>query len=146
MDMYDSLGGASAVKGESGYFPNVYVSVGEMMSGGNARDVAIRTAGIDIAGSVTNIPSVVLILFSPFLLSILCLIYLGYSYYKKRKNYDIIVFILPWFVMFLLASVIAVRATIFLAPVYAILSAIMLARLWDFVLTKKESVGAVNHV
>jgi asparagine N-glycosylation enzyme membrane subunit Stt3 len=140
--IFGSFGGASLVKGEAGIFPNVYVSVAEMQAGGDAKAVAVNAAGLDTAASVSGLPLGLLTVISPFLLTLACITYLGYSYYKRREHLDTLLFMGVWFFGFLFASMIAVRATIFLAPVYAICSGIMLAKLWRVSTGEDRSLGA----
>jgi len=129
-------------KGEIGQFPNVGVSIAEMQVGGDAKAVAINAAGLDTAAGVSGLPLNLLTIVSPFLLTLACLAYLGYSYYKRREHLDTLLFMGVWFVGFLFASTVAVRFTIFLAPVYAICSAIMLAKLWRVATGEDRSLGA----
>ncbi|MFH0837539.1 MAG: STT3 domain-containing protein [Candidatus Aenigmatarchaeota archaeon] len=134
---FGSIGETEKIKGEVEEFPNVFVSVAEMQSGGDLRDVAIRAGSIDIASQASGIPMALIILISPFLLTIGCFVFLFYAYWKRREHFDTLLIMLIWFVGFLVASTVAVRFTIFISPVYAICSAIFLAKLWD-VLIKKE--------
>ena len=129
-------------KGETGLFPNVGVSIAEMQAGGDAKAVAINAAGLDTAAGVSGLPLGLLTIISPFLLTLACFVYLGYSYYKRREHLDTLLFMGIWFVGFLFASTVAVRFTIFLAPVYAICSAIMLAKLWHVATGEDRSLGA----
>ncbi|MEM7813566.1 MAG: STT3 domain-containing protein [Candidatus Aenigmatarchaeota archaeon] len=134
------LGGEA--KGEAGIFPNVGVSVAEMQAGGDARDVAVHAAGLDVAAGISGLPLGLLTIASPFLITLACFVYLGYSYYKRRAHLDTLLFMGLWFIGFLFASIIAVRFTIFLAPVYAICSGIMLAKLWRVATGEDRSLGA----
>ncbi|MBI5332422.1 MAG: hypothetical protein HZB65_02530 [Candidatus Aenigmarchaeota archaeon] len=134
---FGSLGETGKIKGETEEFPNVFVSVAEMQSGGDIRDVAVRAGSLDIASQTSGISMALLILISPFLLTIGAFIFLFYAYWKRREHFDTLLFMLLWFIGFLVASTVAVRFTIFISPVYAIGSAIFLAKLWD-VLVKKD--------
>jgi len=129
-------------KGETGQFPNVLVSVAEAQAGGDARNVAVQAAGLDTAAGISGLPMALLTIVSPFLLTLACFVYLGYSYYKRREHLDTLLFMGIWFFGFLFASTIAVRFTIFLAPVYAICSGIMLAKLWRVATGEDRSLGA----
>lgn len=134
------LGGG--YKGEAGQFPNVEVSIAELQAGGGAKDVAVNAAGLDMAAGVSGLPLGVLMLVSPFLLTLICFVYLGYAYYKRREHLDTLLFMGSWFFGFMFASMIAVRFTIFLAPVYAICSGIILAKLWRVSTGEDRSLGA----
>lgn len=129
--VFGSIGSSGTLKAETGQFPNVYVSVAELQSGGDIKDVAIRASSVDLASQVSGIPLGILVLISPFLLTLVCFLYLFYAYVKKREHLDTLLFMLIWFIGFLVASAVAIRFNIFLTPVYAICSGIILAKLWD---------------
>lgn len=139
--IFGSFGGAASVKGEAGNYPNVYVSVAELMAGGQASEVVVKAAGVDIAAGVTGIPTLLLILISPFILTLLCFVYLMYSFYRRRLHLDTLLFMGIWFLAFVFASVIAVRATIFLAPVYAICLALIVAKGWRMAIGEDKEFG-----
>ncbi|MBI4895130.1 MAG: hypothetical protein HY831_01425 [Candidatus Aenigmarchaeota archaeon] len=132
-----SVASSGSLKAETSQFPNVYVSVAELQSGG-IKDVAIRVSSVDIASQISGIPLALLLLISPFILTIVCFIYLLYSYVKKRHHFDTLLFMLIWFIGFLVASAVAVRFDIFLTAVYSICSGIILAKFWDIALYEKE--------
>lgn len=136
--VFGSVSSSSSLKAETGQFPNVYVSVAELQSGGNIKDVAIRASGVDTASQISGVPLGILLLISPFLLTLVCFLYLFYAYVKKREYLDTLLFMLPWFIGFLVASAVAIRFNIFLTPVYAICSGIILAKFWDTALDKKD--------
>lgn len=136
------IGTVSVYKVETGLFPNVDVSIAEAMSGGGAAQVVTSAAGIDVASSVSGIPTALLVLISPFMLAIAGFCYLGYSYYKRRHHLDTLIFMTVWFGGFLLASTIAVRATIFLPAVYAVLSGLILSKLWHIAIGEERTLGA----
>jgi len=133
-----SVGETEKIKGETEQFPNVFVSVAEMQSGGDIKDVAVRASSVDLAAQISGVPIALLVLISPFLLTILCFVYLLYSYIRKREHFDTLLFMFIWFIGFLVASVVAVRFSVFLAPVYAICSAILLAKLWNIAIEEKR--------
>ena len=135
--VFGSFGEASAIKGETEQFPNVFVSVAELQSGGNIKDVAIRASSVDLASQISGVPIALLILMSPFLLTIMCFTYLFYAYVRRREHFDTLLFMLIWFIGFLVASAVAMRFNIFLTPVYAICSAIFLSKLWDIFIHEK---------
>lgn len=108
-----------SIKGEDFQFPNVYVSVAELQQSGGPKDIIERT-------SVVGGPA---LLISPFFLLVYALIYLGYSYYKKKQHLDTILLMLIWFVGPFTATLIAIRfSTLFSAPM-AIGSGIFLSKL-----------------
>ena len=140
--VFGSLGLSSGLKAETGIFPNVHVSIAELQVGGDARQVAIRSAGVDTAASVSRLPLEGLLLLSPFILSLASLAYLGYSYVKRREHLDTFLFLGIWLAGMLYASIVAVRFGIFIAPVYAIASSIILAKIWRLVLGEDRVVSA----
>ena len=108
-----------SIKGEDAQFPNVYVSVAELQQSGGPREIISQT-------SVVGGP---LILLSSFFLMIYALIYLLYSYYKKRGHIDTVLLLLVWFIGPFSATLVAIRfSTLFSAPL-AIGSAIILSKL-----------------
>ena len=134
---FGSIGETEKIKGELEEFPNVFVSVAEMQSGGNIKDVAIRIGDMELVSQASGVPLMLIVLMSPFLLTIGCFIYLFYAFWKRREHFDTLLFMLIWFVGFLVASTVAIRFTLFLTPVYAICSAMFLAKLWDVLIKKK---------
>ena len=109
------------MKAETGNFPNVYVSVAEMMTGGTIRDIAQRVG----------------VLFF-FLTFVCCLPYLVGTYMKTRKHIDTAILILLWAGGTLYASMVAVRFGILLATPLCLGSAIVLAKLWRLVLREDK--------
>ncbi len=120
------------LKSEEGIeFPNVYVSVAELQ-GGDIKGVIQRTSAINFEGSPF------LMLVSPFFLMIYALIYLSYSFYRKRQHVDTLILLLVWFVGPFMATIVAVRfSTLFSAPI-AIGSAIILAKMISMVAYKEK--------
>jgi asparagine N-glycosylation enzyme membrane subunit Stt3 len=120
------------LKSEEGIeFPNVYVSVAELQ-GGDIRGVIQRTSAINFESAP------LLILVSPFFLMIYALIYLTYSFYRKRQHLDTLILLLVWFVGPFMATVVAIRfSTLFSAPI-AIGSAIILAKIINMVANKEK--------
>lgn len=115
-----------SIKSEDTEFPNVYVSVAELQSSGSIKDIIQRTSPVDFNQN----PLAILI--SPFFMMIYCLIYLGYSYAKKKEHLDTLIFLGIWFIGPLLATIVAVRfSTLFAAPI-AIGTAIILVKLFEF--------------
>lgn len=108
-----------SIKGEDVQFPNVYVSVAELQQSGGPREIIERT-------SVVGGP---LILLSSFFLMIYTLIYLLYSYYKKREHIDTVLLLLVWFLGPFLATVVAVRFSILFSAPLAIGSAIIFSKI-----------------
>ena len=108
------------LKSEVGQFPNVYVSVAEMMSGGSLKTVAQRTGTL------------------LFFLGFLSLIYLSYSYLMNRKHLEALVLLGLWIIAPLYASLVAIRFTILLALPLSLATAILLSRLWGLVFKKEE--------
>jgi len=114
-----------SIKTEEGHeFPNVGVSVAELQSAGDIKSVIKRTSAIDFDSN----PYAALI--SPFFLMIYGLIYLGYSFFKKRQHFDTFVLLAIWFLGPLLATTVAVRFSILFSAPIAIGSAIFLSKLW----------------
>jgi asparagine N-glycosylation enzyme membrane subunit Stt3 len=131
----------SGIKSESGEFPNVYVSVAELQVGGQVKDVAIRSSGVDTAASVSRLPVELLLVLSPFMMTIFALGYLGYSFYRRREHIDTLIFIGLWNIGMIYASVVAIRFAIFLAPVFAICTGIFLSKLWKIATGEDKVVG-----
>jgi len=110
----------SIMSGEKTIFPNVYVSVAELQESGGIKDIILRTTTLQGP----------LLFISPFFLMIYALIYLLYSYYKKKQHLDTAILLLIWFLGPLLATIIAVRFTVLFSAPMAIGSAIILTKLW----------------
>lgn len=108
-----------SIKGEDYQFPNVYVSVAELQQSGGPKEIIQRT-------SVLGGP---FILVSSFFLMIYALIYLFYSYFRKRHHLDTFFLLLVWFVGPFLATIVAIRFSILFSAPLAIGSAIFLSKL-----------------
>jgi len=114
------------IKGEENReFPNVYVSVAELQNPGGLKDVIQRVTAISIEAN----PLAAII--SPFFLMIYGLIYMVYSYVKRREHLDTLIFLLIWFIGPLIATLIATRFSILFSAPMAICSAIFLVMLFD---------------
>lgn len=101
-----------SIKSEEYQFPNVGVSVAELQSPGTIKDIIQRTSAVNFDQN----PLAMLI--SPFFFMIYCLIYLGYSYVKKKEHLDTLIFLGIWFIGPLLATLVATRfSTLFVAPI-----------------------------
>lgn len=113
------------LKGEKGIrFPNVYVSVQELQVGGGLREIAERTSGF----SFTN---PLMILVSPFMLTIFTTIYLLYLFWKRREHFDTLLLLFFWFFGPLMAAMVAVRFAILLTPVFSLGSGMFLSMVID---------------
>ncbi len=120
------------IKEETGReFPNVYVSVQEMQSPSDARDIIQKTSAIDFNSNP------IAMLISPFFLMIYSLLYLAYSYIRKRQHLDTIILLLIWFLGPFAATLISVRFSILFSAPIAIGSAILLSKLFRMI-TQKE--------
>ncbi len=117
---------SGGLKSENAEFPNVYVSVQELISGGELKDIIERTGNIG-SGDIR-------VIISPFFLTVYCMIYLAYSYYKRREHLDTIILLSLWFIGAFYSSASAVRFTIMLVPVFCIGSGIAFSKLWKTVL------------
>ncbi|MBI4153838.1 hypothetical protein HY501_00725 [Candidatus Woesearchaeota archaeon] len=98
------------IKSEGGTFPNVYVSVAELQNPGSIRDIIARV-GVS------------------FFLLIFSLIYLLYSFIKKRQHLDTVILLGIWFLGPFLATIVAVRFTILFAAPIAIGTGIFFSKL-----------------
>ena len=110
---FESIGlfGRGGIKAEEGQFPNVYVSVAEMMS--NNLSSLLRQVG-----SYLLIPG------------FLGVVYLLYSGWRNEKRRMALVFMSLWFAGFFYASLVAVRFSIFLILPSSFLTAIALSKFW----------------
>ncbi|MCX6815385.1 MAG: hypothetical protein NT120_00855 [Candidatus Aenigmarchaeota archaeon] len=108
---------------ENNQFPNVYVSVAELQSSGDVKDVIQRAIGMNFSQNALAI------IISPFFLMIYGLIYLIYSYAKKRQHFDTLVLLLIWFVGPFIATIAAVRFSVLFSAPIAIGAGIFLAKL-----------------
>jgi len=107
------------IKGEEKLiFPNVYVSVAELQQSGGTREIISRTSTVQGMG----------ILLSPFFLMIYCLLYLLYSFVKKRQHIDTLMLLFIWFVGPFIATTVAVRFSILFTAPMAIGSGILLSK------------------
>ncbi len=127
--------GALGMKAEaSRRFPNVWVSIAEMMSPEGAtffdkiNTIATRATGMPLGGIATIV--------HPFFLAIYAMIYFIVSYIKKKKHLDSLILMFLWFVGPLYASTVAVRFVILLSTPLIVLSSIALAKLFDIVMGK----------
>jgi asparagine N-glycosylation enzyme membrane subunit Stt3 len=102
------------IKGEENRdFPNVYVSVAELQSGGTLKDIIQRT----------NVFLFTFMIFS--------LVYLAFSVITKRKEHiDTLLLLTIWFIGPLIASGIGIRFSILFAAPIAIGSAIFISKVF----------------
>ncbi len=98
------------IKSETGQFPNVYVSVAELQSPGDFRQI-INQVGM------------------PFFILIFSLFYLVYSYIRRRQHLDTMILLGIWFLGPFLATFVAVRFTILFSAPIAIGSGIIFAKI-----------------
>ena len=99
------------IKGESGMFPNVYVSVAELQAGGQLSRVINRSGGV------------------MFWLGMLSILYLIPVYFLKEKHLDTALFILIWVGGLTFATVVAIRFASILTPALVVGSSIILSKL-----------------
>lgn len=115
--------GATELKAETGNYPNVFVSVQEMMSGGDYRETANR-AGIGF-----------------FAITLLiCIPYLLITYWKNKKHLDTALLISLWFFGAFFAATFAVRFGILLAIPVSIGTAIVIAKIWRLALGEDKEI------
>ncbi|MEM4625158.1 MAG: STT3 domain-containing protein [Candidatus Pacearchaeota archaeon] len=137
------LGGpfeALKLKAEEGDFPNVYVSVAEMMEGGNVKNVG-RTLGIYLVEGDSVISKglgtiYTLLYFCALFFSIL---YVSIIYIIKRKYLETLLFLLLWGGGFLFASIYAIRFSIFLALPLSLALSIFLSKIWEIALKSNKT-------
>ncbi len=98
------------IKSETGQFPNVYVSVAELQSPGDFRQI-LNQVGL------------------PFFTLIFSLFYLAYSYIRKRQHLDTMILLGIWFLGPFLATFVAIRFTILFSAPIAIGSGILFAKI-----------------
>jgi asparagine N-glycosylation enzyme membrane subunit Stt3 len=103
---------ALQLKAETGEFPNVYVSVAEMMQGGDVKTIAARVG--------TPLFFFSMVCFLPYAIA---------SFIFRRKHLDTLIFVTLWILGFLYASIFAIRFTIFLVFPLSLASAIFLIKL-----------------
>lgn len=133
---------ALKLKAEEGDFPNVYVSVAEMMEGGNVKNVG-RNIGIYlIQDDFTLGKNIVMLIYTTlyFLIIIFTYIYILFSYITKRKHLESLIFLTLWGGGFLYASIYAIRFSIFLVLPLALILAIFLSKVWRIALKEDESI------
>lgn len=99
-----------SIKAENGQFPNVYVSVAELQSPGDIKQILAQIGPM-------------------FFVLVLSLFYLVYSYAKKRQHLDTMILLGIWFVGPFLATFVAIRFTILFSAPIAIGSGILLAKI-----------------
>jgi asparagine N-glycosylation enzyme membrane subunit Stt3 len=98
------------IKSEAKTFPNVYVSVAELQAPGDAKEIINRIG-------------------MPFFFLVFSLIYLLYSFAKKRQHADIIILLLIWFVGPFIATLAAIRFTILFSAPIAIGTGILFSKI-----------------
>lgn len=120
------------LKSEDRDFPNVYVSVAEMMTGGTIKNVGNSLGIYLIKENSKNVFGVILtlILFGTVIFSF---VYLFYEYFTKRKHLECLMYVALWGGGFLIASLYAIRFSIFLVTPLSLLFSIFLSKIWDFV-------------
>ena len=103
------------IKGETGrQFPNVGVSVAELQGSGSLKEIIQRSSAVDFSQNPLAI------LFSPFVIMIYTMFYLGYSFVKTKKHFVTLLVLLIWFAGPILASLVAVRFSILFSQPIAI--------------------------
>jgi len=110
---------------ENREFPNVYVSVAELQNPIDVKQIIQRVTAINFEAN----PIAVLI--SPFLLMIYGLLYLMYSYVKRREHLDTLILLLIWFIGPLIATMVAIRFSILFSAPMALGSAIFITYLYE---------------
>ncbi len=128
------------LKSEDRDFPNVYVSVAEMMTGGTIKNVGNSLGIYLIRENSRNIFEIILT-FLFFGILIYSFAYLFFEYFKKRKHLECLIYVALWGGGFLIASLYAIRFSIFLVTPLSLLFSIFLSKIWDFVkidLSEKE--------
>jgi asparagine N-glycosylation enzyme membrane subunit Stt3 len=106
------------LKAEEGLYPNVYVSVQELIVGGSVKHVIQRT-GIHY-----------------FILTLFSFMYLFFHFLSKNKHLDTIILLILWISGPLYASTVAVRFTTLLTPPFILGSSIVLSKVWRFLLNE----------
>lgn len=112
ISIFSSSGG---IKGEEGQFPNVYVSVAEMMSPGGV-------------GKIIRMDPTM------FFLTFLAIIYLFVAYVKYGRHIDTLSILISWLAVTMYASITAVRFTILLAMPITLGSGIILSKIFRLLL------------
>ena len=118
LSMFSPTGG---IKGEGGQFPNVYVSVAEMMSPGGAIKIIMSDP-------------------SKFILTFVTIIYLLYAYFKEKKHLDTAAILISWLFVTFYASITAVRFMIFLAMPLALGTSIFLSKVFRLLTGEDKNV------
>ncbi len=109
--------GSTFTSEEGRQFPNVYISVAELQSGGDIGSVAQRIGPIFfILAFIFAIP------------------YLILSYITTRKHLDTVILILLWSIGALFASMAAMRFSIILVPPVIVGASIILSKVWRLAL------------
>ncbi len=106
ISLFSSTGG---LKGEGGQFPNVYVSVAEMMSPGGITKI------------ISTDPTL-------FFLTFIAIAYLLISYFKYGKHLDTLAILITWLSVTMYASMTAVRFMILLAMPISFGAAIVISK------------------
>jgi asparagine N-glycosylation enzyme membrane subunit Stt3 len=115
------------VAGVGSFFPNVAVSIAELQAGGDIRGVLLASGGVDIISWMGLEPLWLFMLFSPAVVSVLWLLYMAY---RKYDN-DTLLFVGVWLIIFIVASVMAVRFGMFLGQLFGLCAAMMFSELLD---------------
>jgi asparagine N-glycosylation enzyme membrane subunit Stt3 len=123
---FSGISGFHEVKSEEPgrEFPNVQVSVQELMTPSDIKEIIQKTSPI----SFDQNPLAMLV--SPFFLMIYSLIYLFYSFLKKGQHLDTFILLLIWFIGPFYATMSAVRFAILFSAPMAIGSAIILSKIF----------------
>jgi len=108
-------------------FPNVQVSIQELMTPGDVKEIIQKTSSISFDQSPLAM------LFSPFFLMVYSLIYLFYSFLKTGKHLDTLILLMIWFIGPFYATLTAVRFSILFSAPIAIGSAIILSKVFRIV-------------
>jgi asparagine N-glycosylation enzyme membrane subunit Stt3 len=115
------------IKSENTVFPNVYVSVAELQNIGGVKEIIERI--IPVRG-----PAVI---FSPFALTLVSIVYLGYSYFTKRRHEEAFFVITMWFIGAFVSTLTAVRFTILFAAPMALGTAVILSKIANMTAEEK---------
>jgi len=120
------------LKSEERDFPNVYVSVAEMMTGGTIKNVG-NNLGIYLIGENSKNILEPILTFMFFGILIYSFGYLFFEYFSKRKYFECLTYVVLWGGGFLIASLYAIRFSIFLVTPISLLFSVFLSKIWDFV-------------
>jgi dolichyl-diphosphooligosaccharide--protein glycosyltransferase len=126
---FSGISGFGAIKAEEPgrEYPNVQVSVQELMTPADIKEIIQKTSPI----SFDQNPLAMLV--SPFFLMVYSLIYLFYSFLKKGKHLDTLILLLIWFIGPFYATMTAVRFSILFSAPIAIGTAIILSKIFRIV-------------